>query len=889
MPGSSLVNQNILAKLVPLNALLADDLKTLAEHTVVETLPAGKTVDLSTVAQKFYLLKGRAELLSGKQVVETLEATSTAIRYAVNRAERQTMLLRSLSEIQFIRVDMKAVEAGSPQKLEALRLNESAIKLGGEAPPPRHQGAQKPAKAQQEKLWMDRLVESPIFRQLSPANIRRVIERLQVIRHNKGDFVLHQGEKGTSVFVVKKGQCQVVLQNGGKTQKLALLEVGDTFGALSLLADSPHTASVVMSVPGEVLRLDKDDFFSWVVAPVSKTIGYHQALRQSGGIWLDVRTPAEYRKVHLPDSVNLPLINLHVSFAQLCQKNANLSPKGPYLVYSNEEKRASAAAYRLLEQGVEAHILRGGLKEIPERVLVGEASEAARKQQAEEAQRQAEQARLAKQKAEAEARARREAEQRARAEAEALLAQVREDAKRLEEEKRRQAERQAEEEERLRQQRSQIEEEERRRLLSERQKERSELREQFKAQLQSQLDHLRSAAESEREEHRQLEEQLADELNRLMQEKEEQEQFRENLQLERKRAEEEARLLQIQLKAARAVDERRKEMEKTLAEVDKPPPPKRSMYISVSLAGVLLSFALLIFLNPDMFNDLLDSFLAEKTEQPGPATAQAGQPTESAPVEAAAEKIPLITQLMPVRFYRDTLGGARGPEMALLPGGTFLMGSRPNLPYPDEHPQHPVTLHEFSISRYEITFEEYDHFARQSGRPLPSDNGWGRGRMPVINISWDDAVAYTQWLTERTGHTYRLPSEAEWEYAALAGAQTLFWWGEELESNRANCGDCGGPWGGRQTTLVGSFAPNPAGLYDMAGNVSEWIMECFHPSYQGAPSEAHIWEQQGQCGKRMVRGGSYATFGKELRLSKRRAYPPKARSDELGFRVVRID
>ena len=139
---------------------------------------------------------------------------------------------------------------------------------------------------------------------------------------------------------------------------------------------------------------------------------------------------------------------------------------------------------------------------------------------------------------------------------------------------------------------------------------------------------------------------------------------------------------------------------------------------------------------------------------------------------------------------------------------------------------------------------------------LADERGWGRGRRPVINVSWEDAVAYTKWLSGQTGERCRLPSEAEWEYAARAGSVTKYSWGNEIGSNQANCDVCGSQWDGKQTAPVGSFDPNGWGLHDLHGNVWEWVQDCWNGSYQGAPTNGSAWES-GDCSRRVLRGGSW--------------------------------
>ena len=156
------------------------------------------------------------------------------------------------------------------------------------------------------------------------------------------------------------------------------------------------------------------------------------------------------------------------------------------------------------------------------------------------------------------------------------------------------------------------------------------------------------------------------------------------------------------------------------------------------------------------------------------------------------------------------------PEMVVLPPGRFPMGcvSGKNCWGEEEKPVHEVRIESFEMSKYEVTFEEYDVFTDATDRKRADDEGWGRGRRPVINVSWDDAVAYTQWLSSQTGKTYRLPSEAEWEYAARSGTETVYSWGDKpgYIDERANCDGCGSRWDGRMTAPVGSFAANRWGL-----------------------------------------------------------------------------
>ena len=248
--------------------------------------------------------------------------------------------------------------------------------------------------------------------------------------------------------------------------------------------------------------------------------------------------------------------------------------------------------------------------------------------------------------------------------------------------------------------------------------------------------------------------------------------------------------------------------------------------------------------------------------------------------------------------------GAACPEMVVVPAGRFLMGSPKGQGYDNEHPQHEVTITEpFAVSKFALTFDEWDvsnprgrrrreYFSDRGWGP-GSDSGWGRGRRPVINVSRDDVQAYAKWLSKITGKPYRLLSEAEYEYAARAGSQTKYPWGDAIKLNgkpMANCIGFGSQWDGEQTAPVGSFPANAFGLHDMIGNVWEWTEDCYNTSYQGAPADGSPWTS-GDCDRRVVRGGSWGgSWGNDLdllRLAARCGFVTVDRFFILGFRVAR--
>ena len=236
------------------------------------------------------------------------------------------------------------------------------------------------------------------------------------------------------------------------------------------------------------------------------------------------------------------------------------------------------------------------------------------------------------------------------------------------------------------------------------------------------------------------------------------------------------------------------------------------------------------------------------------------------------------------------------PELVVISAGRFRMGCVSGRDCrDDERPVHEVEVPSFALGVYEVTFEEYDRFAAATGRDRPNDRGWGRDGRPVITVSWEDATAYASWLSEETGEAYRLPSESEWEYAARAGSTTRYAWGDDIGRNRANCDGCDprdcdgcrGFWSGRRTAPAGSFAANAWGLHDMHGNVWEWVEDCWHENYARAPRDGSAWTRGEDCGRRVLRGGSWNVNPRDLRSANRIRLDAEYRSSIVGFRVAR--
>jgi formylglycine-generating enzyme required for sulfatase activity len=264
---------------------------------------------------------------------------------------------------------------------------------------------------------------------------------------------------------------------------------------------------------------------------------------------------------------------------------------------------------------------------------------------------------------------------------------------------------------------------------------------------------------------------------------------------------------------------------------------------------------------------------------PPVATAPTVPPPPAAPVSPPARES-LRSDAKAGESFTDCEGCT---EMVIVPAGAFDMGSSSDY----ENPVHRVTIAKpFAIGRYEVTFDQWDRCVEEKGcKAQPDDREWGRGQHPVINVSWEDAKAFVSWLSQKTGQTYRLPSEAEWEYAARAGTNTPFWWGRDTGSGQANCRECSA--GSSQRTMpVGSFKPNPFGLYDTAGNAAEWVEDCWNDNYRGAPKDTSAWTV-GQCRLRVLRGGGFDGLAKAVRSTARFRYDTDVRYPANGFRVLR--
>ena len=238
-------------------------------------------------------------------------------------------------------------------------------------------------------------------------------------------------------------------------------------------------------------------------------------------------------------------------------------------------------------------------------------------------------------------------------------------------------------------------------------------------------------------------------------------------------------------------------------------------------------------------------------------------------------------------------------EMVLIPGGAFRMGDLSGEGDYDERPVHSVTVPAFKLGKFEVTFTQWDACVADGGCGgyTPDDEGWGRGNRPVIHVSWDDIQSFIAWLNARTGGNFRLPTEAEWEYAARAGSTTKFYFGnsESQLCRYANHADSSTDFDwrnetcsdgvGKRTAEVGRYQPNSFGLYDLHGNVWEWVQDCWNNSYAGAPTDGSAWTS-GDCGLRVFRGGSWSNTPRHLRSANRTGFTRSYRDGDIGFRLA---
>ncbi len=284
---------------------------------------------------------------------------------------------------------------------------------------------------------------------------------------------------------------------------------------------------------------------------------------------------------------------------------------------------------------------------------------------------------------------------------------------------------------------------------------------------------------------------------------------------------------------------------------------------------------------------------AELAEPTGGSSAAVANTGLSRPVQAPAAKAPAqiavvppvarIGKPLPAEGFRDCDGC---PEMIPVKAGGFIMGD--DAGDKSERPAHPVTLtRDYAIGRFEVTVTQWQACVAAGSCPvLPSFDEFD-GDSPARNVSWDDAQIYADWLSKETGEAYRLPSEAEWEFAARGGTVGRFWWGEEVAVGNVSCRKCGGEWSRESPLLVGSLEANPFGLFDVSGGVAEWTADCWLGNHKAAAANGAVVEKR-NCRQRVLRGGSWRSSSpKFLASSSRFFYDADVRFVANGFRVAR--
>jgi formylglycine-generating enzyme required for sulfatase activity len=311
------------------------------------------------------------------------------------------------------------------------------------------------------------------------------------------------------------------------------------------------------------------------------------------------------------------------------------------------------------------------------------------------------------------------------------------------------------------------------------------------------------------------------------------------------------------------------------------PPPRRALLIACAVA-IVAAGSIGVWV---VVAQRTPAASTATSAQPSPASEQA--PPASRHVGRHRPCVESERGPKPLESFRDCAKDC--PEMIVIPAGEFTMGPSADekARFGDQSQPHQVTIaRPLAVSRFDVTFADWDICVAAGGCREIGDAGFGRETKPAINVTWTDAQQYAAWLSKSTGQPYRLLTEAEWEYAARAGAATAYSWGNEIGQGNANCSGCGSAWDNRGTSPVGSFKPNAFGLYDMAGNVWQWVEDCYHGDYAGAPTDGSAWTS-GDCGRRVVRGGSWVDRSQFSRSAHRLRFSTPFRMSNIGFRVAR--
>jgi formylglycine-generating enzyme required for sulfatase activity len=295
----------------------------------------------------------------------------------------------------------------------------------------------------------------------------------------------------------------------------------------------------------------------------------------------------------------------------------------------------------------------------------------------------------------------------------------------------------------------------------------------------------------------------------------------------------------------------------------------------------------------------------KRAEDKGAEDKPAQEPADKPAKEQAPAKASAKPQQGKIRPVPATAGGAQEDEpaaggggavaavkdcdacplMVALNPGPFTMGS--NSSDPTERPAHKVGLRTpFAIGKYEVTVGQWKQCVKANVCPTVPSPDDAPANVPMRDVSWDEAQLYLKWLSSVAGRPYRLPTEAEWEYAARGGTTTVYWWGDQMKGGNSSCQGCGQPWNADGPPPAGSFTANPFGLHDMNGSVWEWVQDCWHSTYKGAPGDGSAWAEP-NCRARVIRGGSWREDGSYMLSTTRFKYDASVRQSQNGFRVAR--
>lgn len=354
---STLVDANQLKSLIPINSLSPDNLREIAGKTAIETVAAGRYLFKKGDEDKkhVYLLTGAVELLDDKQRVKSIKASDKEARHPIGHNHPRRYAARATEDCQFIAVDSNFLDIMMTwDQTGTYHVEELDDEHGQEG----------------EDDWMTQLLNTKAFHRVPPANIQAIFMRMKAVDCKAGDVIIKQGEEGEYFYIIKNGRALVTRStpSNPKGIKLAELGSGDSFGEEALISESKRNATVTMLCRSTLMQLSKDDFISLLNEPLQTQIQFNEAAEKvaSGeALWLDVRLPGEFKRSHIKDAVNLPLISMRL-------KLKSLDAGKSYILCCDTGRRSSAAAFILSEHGLDSIVLRDGLQNVPEESLESE-------------------------------------------------------------------------------------------------------------------------------------------------------------------------------------------------------------------------------------------------------------------------------------------------------------------------------------------------------------------------------------------------------------------------------------------------------------------------------------------------------------------------------------